>query len=56
MTDSIKAAKGMTAEEIELQLAQDDNLNEVYETFCEAYDIEKYSEGSYEDFSNFVNS
>jgi hypothetical protein len=56
MTDSIKDAKGMTAEEIELQLAQDDNLNEVYETFCEAYDIEKYSEGSYEDFSNFVNS
>lgn len=56
MTDSIKAAKGMTAEEIELQLAQDDNLNEVYETFCEAYDIEKYSEGSYEDFNNFVNS
>ena len=56
MTDSIKAAKGMTAEEIELQLAQDDNLNEVYETFCEHYDIEKSSEGSYEDFSNFVNS
>lgn len=56
MTNSIKAAKGMTAEEIKLQLAQDDNLNEVYETYCESYDIEKYSEGSYEDFSNFVNS
>lgn len=56
MTNSIKAAKGMTAEEIKLQLAQDDNLNEVYETYCESYDIEKYSEDSYEDFSNFVNS
>lgn len=56
MANSIKAAKGMTAEEIKLQLAQDDNLNEVYETYCESYDIEKYSEDSYEDFSNFVNS
>lgn len=56
MTNSIKAAKGMTAEEIKLQLAQDDNLNEVYETYCESYDIEKYSEDSYEEFSNFVNS
>lgn len=56
MTNSINAAKGMTAEEIKLQLAQDDNLNEVYETYCESYNIEKYSEDSYEDFSNFVNS
>ena len=56
MTNSIKAAKGMTAEEIKLQLAQDDNLNEVYETYCESYNIEKYSEDSYEDFRNFVNS
>lgn len=54
MNASIDAVKDMNTDEIKIQIDKDDNLNELYDAYCASYGLVKYSDESYEDFSNFV--
>lgn len=53
---TIESVKGMDLEKIKYQMSYDNNLSDLYETFCEESDLELESEISYEAFYTFINS
>lgn len=56
INDIIDSVKGMDLEKIKYQMSYDNNLSDLYETFCEESDLELESEISYEAFYTFINS
>lgn len=56
INDLIESVKGMDLEKIKYQMSYDNNLSDLYETFCEESDLELESEISYEAFYTFINS
>lgn len=53
---TIESVKGMDLEKIKYQMSYDNDLSDLYETFCEESDLELESEISYEAFYTFINS
>lgn len=53
---TIESVKGMDLEKIKYQMRYDNDLSDLYETFCEESDLELESEISYEAFYTFINS
>lgn len=53
---TIESVKGMDLEKIKYQMNYDNDLSDLYETFCEESDLELESEISYEAFYTFINS
>lgn len=53
---TIESVKGMDLEKIKYQMSYDNDLSDLYETFCEESDLELESEVSYEAFYTFINS
>lgn len=53
---TIESVKGMDLEKIKYQMSYDNDLSDLYETFCEESDLELESEISYEAFYIFINS
>lgn len=53
---TIESVKGMDLEKMKYQMSYDNNLSDLYETFCEESDLELESEISYEAFYTFINS
>lgn len=56
INDLIESVKGMDLEKIKYQMSYDNDLSDLYETFCEESDLELESEISYEAFYTFINS
>lgn len=53
---TIESVKGMDLEKIKYQMSYDNDLSDLYETFCEESDLELESEISYEAFYAFLNA
>lgn len=53
---TIESVKGMDLEKMKYQMSYDNDLSDLYETFCEESDLELESEISYEAFYTFINS
>ena len=53
---TIESVKGMDLEKMKYQMRYDNDLSDLYETFCEESDLELESEISYEAFYTFINS
>lgn len=53
---TIESVRGMDLEKIKYQMSYDNDLSDLYETFCEESDLELESEISYEAFYTFINS
>lgn len=53
---TIESVKGMDLEKLKYQMSYDNDLSDLYETFCEESDLELESEISYEAFYTFINS
>lgn len=53
---TIESVKGIDLEKIKYQMSYDNDLSDLYETFCEESDLELESEISYEAFYTFINS
>lgn len=53
---TIESVKGMDLEKMKYQISYDNDLSDLYETFCEESDLELESEISYEAFYTFINS
>jgi hypothetical protein len=53
---TIESVKGMDLEKIKYQMSYDNDLSDLYETFCEESDLELDSKISYDAFYAFVNS
>lgn len=56
INDLIESVKGMDLEKMKYQMSYDNDLSDLYETFCEESDLELESEISYEAFYTFINS
>ena len=56
INDLIESVKGMDLEKMKYQISYDNDLSDLYETFCEESDLELESEISYEAFYTFINS
>ena len=53
---TIESVKGMDLEKMKYQMSYNNDLSDLYETFCEESDLELESEISYEAFYTFINS
>lgn len=53
---TIESVKGMDLEKMKYRMSYDNDLSDLYETFCEESDLELESEISYEAFYTFINS